>query len=61
MAKKADVVKALKAITVLTKWGQWCFQTANGIPMGMSKAQERLVKTAMAAPAPRRTRKAERV
>lgn len=57
MAKKADTVKALKAITVLTKWGQWCFQAANGIPMGMSKAQERLVKIAMASPAPRRTRK----
>lgn len=41
---------ALEAITMLSANGkQWCFQTHNGIPMGMSRKQERLVRIALAA------------
>jgi hypothetical protein len=43
--------QALRALKALTMWSvngeQLCFRTANSIPMGMSKRQERLAREAL--------------
>jgi hypothetical protein len=47
-ATNAELVKALQALTIQLKGSdQLCFRTANGVPMGMSRKQERLARAAL--------------
>lgn len=40
---KGELERALRACCTVAPWGQVCFRTTNGIPMGMPKRTERIV------------------
>lgn len=42
-ATKGELLRALRACVIVTKQGQPCYRTANGVPQGMPKRVEREV------------------
>lgn len=48
-AKLAKVVEALEAMVIVMESGQPCYRTGNGIPQGMPRKVERVVRAAIAA------------
>jgi hypothetical protein len=46
-ARLAKLTAALDALVVVTPQGQVCFRSHNGVPMGMSRKQERLAQAAL--------------
>ena len=43
-----ELARAVELLTMTSATGQLCIRTANGIPMGMQRSQERKVRQALA-------------